>query len=95
MSLFAVIYRPGKTWTAGLPFQEQPGVFDHRDFLAGQRDAGTLVFGGPFLDDSGGLSVFDVESEVALRALLERDETVQRGLLMYEHHPYALPFPPK
>jgi uncharacterized protein len=89
---FAVIYKPGSTWEPGLPFHGQAGVHHHRDFLAEQYKAETLVFGGPFLDDSGGLAVFQVASREQLEKILQSDRAVQSGLLDYEVRPYFLGF---
>jgi uncharacterized protein YciI len=95
LRLFAVLYKRGPTWNPRLAFHEQPGVGDHRTFLASQYDASTLAFGGPFLDDSGGLSVFWAPSLDRLEEILGTDQAVQAGLLVYEVHPYLLGFEPR
>lgn len=95
LPLLAVLYRPGAAWDPKLPFHQQVGVADHRDFLAAQYAAGRLYFGGPFLDDSGGLSVFRRVSRQQLDEILRNDRSVERGLLSYEVRPYALGFAPK
>lgn len=92
MTHFAVIYRPGKEWVQGTPFHLQLDVTSHRDFLHEQYDAGTLIFGGPFLDDTGGLAVFIADGADALANILTQDGSIQRALLTYEIHPYVLAF---
>ena len=89
---FAVLYVRGPQWNESSPFHEQEDVYRHRDFLAAQHDAGRLLFGGPFLDDTGGLAVFSAASREELEELIATDATVTSGLLRYEIHPYTLAF---
>jgi uncharacterized protein YciI len=90
--MFAVLYIRGPKWNEQLPFHKQEGVGRHRDFLASQHEAGTLLFGGPFLDDTGGLAVYTASSRDELVRALAVDETIADGLLRYELHPYVLAF---
>jgi uncharacterized protein YciI len=92
VATFAVLYLRGPNWDDSLPFHEQLGVVRHRDFLAAAHEAGTLVFGGPFLDDAGGLAVYGAASLEELESVLVTDATVIDGLLRYEIHPYAIAF---
>lgn len=45
----------------------------HREFLQARFDEGVLVESGPFLDDSGALLVYEVETEEALYEILAQD----------------------
>jgi uncharacterized protein len=92
VSLFAVIYRPGPLWVAGVPLQGQDGIARHIDFLSEQLSKGKLIFAGPFLDDTGGVAIFDVPTSEELTSLLAQDETIARQLMSYDSHPCALPF---
>ena len=92
MNTFAVLYLPGPKWDTERHFHEQEGVERHRDFLAAQHNDGRLLFGGPFLDDTGGLAVYRAESAAELEPVLATDETVKAGLLRYELHPYIVAF---
>ena len=87
-----MIYKPGPRWVADRRFHEQDGVMHHRDFLAERHAAGDLVAGGPFLDDSGGIAIYETESTEKLQQMLSSDRSIERGLLVYEAHPCALPF---
>jgi len=91
-SAFAVLYRPGPAWNASLSFHQQEGVARHRDFLEAKHQEGSLIFGGPFLDDSGGLAVYRADSLDDVHRALASDETVKDGLLQYEIHPYVIAF---
>ena len=89
---FAVLYLRGPAWDPTAAFHQQSGVHRHRDFLAAQHEAERLLFGGPFLDDSGGLAVYRSSSLEELESLLRTDATIVDGLLRYEIHPYAVAF---
>lgn len=92
MTLFTVVYRPGPKWVQGRRFHEQEGIVAHREFLGDQFNKRTLVAAGPFLDDRGGIAIFECESPSELDALLQSDNTIAGGLMTYETHPCALPF---
>jgi uncharacterized protein YciI len=90
--LFTVVYRPGDRWDPEVPAFEQHNISNHRDFLAARFADGTLMFGGPFLDDCGGVAVYKVDSKEHLVAIIESDTTISTRLMTYELHPCALPF---
>lgn len=52
---------------------DDPRVEAHRQFLREQAVAGRVVVSGPRVPRVGGLTVFNVQSEDELRALLEQD----------------------
>jgi uncharacterized protein YciI len=85
---FVLFHSPGPRWSAGMGFREQPGVGEHIAYMAAQAEAGLLVIGGPFLDDSGGMMVLRADSPEAARAIAESDPTVQDGLLLVEVKPW-------
>ncbi len=89
---FAVVYVRGPNWDEEKPFHAQADVYHHRDFLAAQHAGGKLVFGGPFLDDRGGLAVYTAPSKEELEKILATDQTIIQGLLRYEIHPYIVAF---
>jgi uncharacterized protein YciI len=45
----------------------------HRAYLQARLDDGTLVESGPFMDDSGALLVYEVETEARLYEILAED----------------------
>ena len=53
-------------------------------------DEGKLIVAGPFLDDKDlrGIFIFDSESEVEVKALVETDPAIITGRLRYEIHPW-------
>jgi uncharacterized protein YciI len=52
----------------------------HREYLSGLADAGTVLAGGPFADDSAGFAVYRVADEAELKPLLERDPYTTEGI---------------
>ena len=50
---FAIVYRPGPAWIPGRPLREQ-ALASHLSYMQALFRTGSLVFAGPFLDDSGG-----------------------------------------
>jgi len=48
--------------------------------------------GGPFLDDTGGIAIYEASTDEELIALLQQDKTITGCLMTYELHPCALPF---
>lgn len=45
----------------------------HREYLKSLYDAGKVVEAGPFVDDSGAIIVYDVESKAAAEAQFAQD----------------------
>ena len=65
---------------------------EHVGFLKEQFQKGTLKAGGPFLDNAGGLSIFETSDTDALVSDIENDPTIVNDLLTFEMHPVAFPF---
>ena len=87
---YAFFHTPGPGWAEGVGFREQRGVGEHVGYMAQQLEAGRLVFGGPFLDDSGGMMVLRAESEAEAVAIAEADPTVLNGLLLVSVKPWMM-----
>ncbi|MET8654151.1 YciI family protein [Nocardia aurea] len=54
---------------------------DHRAWLFGLVDEGTLLSSGPYPDGSGALLIFRAEDEAALKDLLTQDPFARQGLV--------------
>ncbi len=92
--LFTVIYRRGPGWNAALSFREQAGIEHHVRFLRAEHDAGRLRLAGPFLDDMGGVGVFEAADAATLERRLNTDATIASKLMTLELHPIMLAFEP-
>ena len=87
---YALFHSPGLRWVEGVGFREQPGVAQHVRYMAEQLEAGRLVFGGPFLDDSGGMMVLRAENKDEAVSIAEADPAVQDGLLLVAVKPWMM-----
>ncbi len=87
---YSLFHTPGPRWVEGVGFREQPGVAEHVKYMAQQLQAGRLLLGGPFLDDSGGMMVLRAETQEEAVAIAEEDPTVANGLLRVEVKPWMM-----
>jgi uncharacterized protein YciI len=79
--VFPVLFHsPGPKWDHSLSFQQQDGVMEHVKYMASFIESNKLVEGGPFLDNSGGMMVFNGTLEEA-EQIANEDPTVKSGLL--------------
>jgi len=85
---FVLIHSPGPLWDHAKGFRDQPGLNQHLGYMSGYADKGRIVMGGPFLDNSGGMMIFDVPSLEDARAIAEADPTVISGLLTVTVKPW-------
>jgi uncharacterized protein len=84
-----VIYRPGPRWVPGKPITEQPPK-EHGKYLIELFSKGQMKFAGPFMDNAGGAVVLEVASEAEAIALVKGDPAVQKGVFLYDLHPWRL-----
>lgn len=87
---FVLMHSPGPARDKTKSFRDQPGIDDHVAYMSGFADQKKLVMGGPFLDDSGGMMVFDLPSIAAARAIATADPTVKSGLLKIRVKPWLV-----
>jgi uncharacterized protein YciI len=86
---FLVIYRPGPAWAPGKPIKEQPPK-EHGKYLLDLFAKGSMKFAGPFMDNAGGAVVLEAANETEATALVKSDPAVQKGIFLYELHPWEL-----
>ena len=86
---FMIIYRPGAGWLTGKPQAEQR-LQEHGKYILQLHVAGKLRFAGPFEDDSGGVAVFEAESEAEARGIVDNDPAVVSKVFEYSLHPFRL-----
>src|ERR1700679_1075112 len=78
-----VLLKRGPKWVAGKPAGEQ-ALANHGRYLQEQMTKGPLQLAGPFLDDSGGLVLYNAKDEQQVRAIAEHDPGVVAGILAVE-----------
>jgi hypothetical protein len=54
----------------------------HREYLTGVVKAGGLVVGGPYIDDSGAIIIYEAESQEAAEKLLRDDPFATQGVFV-------------
>lgn len=54
----------------------------HREYLKELLDTGRLAISGPFLDDGGGLLVYEAETAEEAEALLRNDPFAKAGVFV-------------
>ena len=85
---FVLTHSPGPLWDHAKGFRDQPGLEQHLGYMSGYADKGRIVMGGPFLDNSGGMMIFDVPTIDDARAIAQADPTVKSGLLTVTVKPW-------
>jgi uncharacterized protein YciI len=88
-TIFALCYRPGPAWLPGKSVFEQP-LSEHRSYMQSLIEAGTIVLGGPYRDDTGGLVAVDAGSRAAALDILTRDPAIEAGIMVAEVHPWLI-----
>jgi len=89
---YVVLLKRGPKWVEGKPVGEQ-ALGNHGRYLQEQMTKGALQLGGRFLDDSGGLIVYNARDEAEVRAIAEHDPGVAGGGLAVEWiRPFDLAF---
>jgi uncharacterized protein YciI len=67
----------------------------HRQYLSALRERGKLWASGPFVDDSGALIIYQVESEEEARQLIEGDPFFAAGVFQdIQPKPWNIVFTP-
>ncbi len=65
----------------------------HRQYLAELRQRNQLVVAGPFIDDSGGLIIYEAPSREEAETLLQADPFHKNGIfLKYQLRPWKTVF---
>jgi len=77
---YIVLLKRGPKWVEGKPSGQQ-ALANHGRYLQEQMTKGVLQLAGPFLDDSGGLIVYNAKDKAEARAIEERDPGVMAGIL--------------
>jgi uncharacterized protein YciI len=89
---FVLAHTPGPNWDPTRSYREQTGIDQHVAYMQDFFDRGTLVLGGPFLDNSGGMMIFDLDSAQEAQRVAEADPTVKSGLLAVKVKPWLAIF---
>ena len=88
-TIFALCYRPGPAWLPDKPVFEQP-LKEHRAYMRSLLNAGTVVLGGPYSDDTGGLVAVDADSHEAAAEIAAGDPAIRDGIMLADVHPWLI-----
>jgi uncharacterized protein YciI len=61
--------------------REQPFGDEHAEFIDGLVAEGSILMGGPLVDEGGSLLIFNAEDEDEVREKLKNDPWLERGIL--------------
>lgn len=86
---YVLFHSPGEKWVDTLSFREQPGVKEHVSYMSSFLESKKLVEGGPFLDNSGGMMIFNTTKEEAEK-IAKEDPAVKSGLLKVSVKPWMM-----
>jgi uncharacterized protein YciI len=89
---FVLSHVPGPAWDHAKGFADQPGIEHHVGYMKPIFEAGKIVLGGPFLDNSGGMMILDVATVEEATAIAGADPTVKAGLLIVTVRPWMAAF---
>jgi uncharacterized protein YciI len=90
--MFVVIYTRGPAWQIGKKVAEQPFFREHGRYIKQVFATGQLLMGGAFLDNQGGLGIFDVEGEAQARDIVAHDPFVLGRVIEPHLHPWDVYF---
>ena len=83
MNQYVVLLKRGPKWLPNKGVAEQP-LLNHGRYLNDQMSKGVVQIAGPFLDDSGGLVLFNSKSEAEVRGITEHDPGIIDQILEVE-----------
>jgi len=84
----AVIYSEGPNWRDEGPDGEH--ISRHIAYQRKNFEARKLVMGGPFMDEAGGMAVFEVDSREEAAKIVQNDPAVKDGFYIVALHPWRI-----
>lgn len=92
-----LFYATGPGWLPDTPVFGQSraamrALAGHRDYLQKLLEAGKLVIGGPYTNGTGGMALFEVESEQEAETILANDPAIISGVFVGERRQWVPEF---
>ncbi|MEX2489170.1 MAG: YciI family protein, partial [Pseudomonadales bacterium] len=78
---YVLRYTPGDNWAEGTPYDEQPGIEAHFEYLGKLFEDRRLLMGGRIRDESTGLMILRTGSLEEAREVVENDPGVVEGIV--------------
>lgn len=79
----AILYSAGPNWIEGRPANQQ-NLGEHAQYMSDLIKRGYLIFGGPWRDLPGGMTLIRARNDEEARAILDRDPAVRGGIMVGE-----------
>ncbi|WP_242221050.1 YciI family protein [Bacillus cereus group sp. BfR-BA-01380] len=86
MNYFVILFTQGENWEQGKHIWEQD-LEEHKVYWAQHRTE-KVVAGGPFIDDTGGMIILEVESLEEAKELASCDPAVSNNIFHANVHPW-------
>ena len=91
--LFAILWRPGVSWTPDRPVTEQD-LGRHRAYFADLSASGIVAAAGPFLDEEGGgLALLKVKDMAEAIQVMQGDPAIEDQVFEGQVRPFYVVFP--
>ena len=87
---YVVFHSHGEQWIDSLPPLKQPGLEEHLQYLASLYESKQLIMSGPFLDNTGGMWIFKVNSKEEAEKIAHENPAVKNGLLNVKIKPWLV-----
>ena len=84
---FLIIHLPGPAWIEGKSFQHQ-NLLEHGEYIHNLYQRGILLEGGPFLDNTGGMALIQVDEAAQAEEIINNDPAVIAGVFTAKLHPW-------
>jgi uncharacterized protein YciI len=81
---FVLISSAGPNRDLSKGTREQPFWDEHAAFIDRLVDEGSILMGGPFVDEGGSLLIFNAEDENEVREKMKNDPWFEQGILKLE-----------
>jgi uncharacterized protein YciI len=81
---FVVISSAGPNRDLSKGTREQPFWEEHAEFIDRLVDEGSILMGGPLVDEGGSLLIFNAEDENEVREKMKNDPWSKQGILKQE-----------
>jgi len=81
---FVVIYSRGPNWANSKAARER--IAAHIEYQRARFEAHKLVMGGPFVNEVGGMAIFDLDTEDELAEILNADPAVASNVYSATAH---------
>lgn len=76
---FLILYSPGPAWKKdhGIGGED---LMAHGDYMHSLHQQNILIEGGPFMDDSGGMTLITVDDKAQAESIVAKDPAVINGV---------------